>query len=162
MGFLDQKFRMNKARYVFQTVLMALSVMGILYLLHGIAEGAVVASFGASAFIVFTVPRKALSNPRHVIGGSFIGVIIAWFLHVLSFSLGLRGDKHELIYGALAVGFSMFIMVITDTEHPPGAGIALGLVMDGFDYRTAVITILALIVLSLARWFLKPFLIDLL
>lgn len=141
---------------------MGLSVMGILFLLDAISEAAVIASFGASSFIVFTVPHKDGSRPRYIIGGNAFGVLAALFLHIFSLTTGLNGSKHKIIYGAVAVGLAMFLMVITDTEHPPEAGLALGLTLDGFDIRTAFITLLALILLSVIKRLLNSLSIDLL
>jgi len=36
-----------------------------------------------------------------------------------------------VIFGAISVGFSVFIMAVINTEHAPAAGIALGLVING-------------------------------
>jgi len=33
-----------------------------------------------------------------------------------------------VLFGAIAIGFAIFIMAVTNTEHAPAAGIALGLV----------------------------------
>jgi len=162
LRILDEKFRRNKSRYIFQTLLMGLSVMGILFLLDTISEAAVIASFGASSFIVFTIPHKKASRPKYIIGGNAFGVLTAFFLHIFSLITGLNGSKYEIIYGATAVGLAMFLMIMTDTEHPPGAGLAFGLSLDGFDVRTAIITLLALILLSVIKKVLKPLLIDLL
>lgn len=162
MRFLDKKFRQHKLKYISQTLLMGLSVMGILLLLDTFTEAAVIASFGASSFIVFTVPHKSISKTRYVIGGSSIGIFTAFLLHISSLVTGLDQTEYRVIYGAVAVTISMFLMVITDTEHPPGAGLALGLMLDGFDYRTAIITLLALIILALLRKLLSPLIIDLL
>lgn len=113
MRVLDEKLKLNKSRYIFQTLL-----MGILFLLDAISEAAVIASFGASSFIVFTVPHKDGSRPRYIIGGNAFGVLAAFLLLVFSLSTGLNGSKYEIIYGASAVGLAMFLMVITDTEQP--------------------------------------------
>lgn len=162
MRFLDEKFKEHKFQYIIQTLLMGFSVMGILVLLDLFAEAAMIASFGASSFIVFTIPHNNIARAKYVIGGSSLGILTAFIMHIFSLLTGINQSKYGIIYGAIAVTISMFLMVITDTEHPPGAGLALGLMLDGFDYRTAIITFLALVMLSLVRKLLSPLLIDLL
>ena len=68
-----------------------------------------------------------------------------------------------VLCGALAVGLAIFVMVITDTEHPPAAGLALGLVLnEACDARVLAVVLIGILALSLAKEVLKPLLIDLL
>jgi hypothetical protein len=53
-------------------------------------------------------------------------------------------------------------MVATNTEHPPAAGFALGLVLQSWDYRTLVYVLVCVCLLAIIRLVLKRFLIDLL
>ena len=62
---------------------------------------------------------------------------------------------------SLAVGLSMFLMVATDTEHPPASGTALGVTLTGFSPSVAIAILTGTIMLSLAHVFLKRFIKDL-
>jgi len=63
--------------------------------------------------------------------------------------------------GAVAVGMAIFIMVATDTEHAPAAGIALGLVLNDWDYKTIIFILVAVVLFSVMRKILKPKLFNL-
>ena len=68
-----------------------------------------------------------------------------------------------VLCGALAVGLAILAMVITDTKHPPAAGLALGLVLnEACDGRVLAVVLIGIVSLSLAKEVLKPLLIDLL
>jgi membrane protein implicated in regulation of membrane protease activity len=61
----------------------------------------------------------------------------------------------------LAVGIAIFLMVITNTEHAPAAGIALGLVINEWDWQTIIFIISAVILFAVIKRLLKAKLIDL-
>ena len=63
---------------------------------------------------------------------------------------------------ALSVGTGMFAMAITNTEHPPAAGTALGLVIHGWSWSAVVFILSSALALSLMRLALRPRLINLL
>ena len=63
---------------------------------------------------------------------------------------------------ALSVGMSIFLMVITDTEHPPAAGTALGLVIPGWSWSAVVFIMSSAVILSLLRIALRRKLVNLL
>jgi CBS-domain-containing membrane protein len=66
-----------------------------------------------------------------------------------------------VLFGAAAVGLAIFLMVITNTEHPPAGGLALGVVLAEWDTVALVVPIVGIVALSLARLALKPILINL-
>ncbi len=67
----------------------------------------------------------------------------------------------DIIFGALAVGISTFIMVITNTEHAPAAGLALGFVLNQWTWETILVVFWGIIGVSLIKTAMKPILIDL-
>ena len=85
----------------------------------------VLASMGASAFILFVMPHSPLAQPWPVIGGhlvsAFIGVACAQLLHNLPLA------------AALAVLFSVFLMYILKCLHPPSAATAMIAVLGGSE-----------------------------
>lgn len=76
-----------------------------------------IGSFGASAVILFAMPKGPLSKPKSLFGGhlisAFIGVTVAKFI------------PDPIFAAALAVSLSIAIMKLTDTIHPPAGASAL-------------------------------------
>ena len=58
------------------------------------------------------------------------------------------------------MGVSIFIMVVTNTEHPPAAGTALGLLIPGWTLSAVTFILLSAIILSIIRLVLRPKLIT--
>jgi len=164
---MDPKFSKNKVRYVLQCGLGTLSMLLILLVMNQISVSAVVASMGASCFISFLMPHSHTARPRSLLGGYLVGMVFGCLFNSLSLQpivqswLGAWQDPHILM-AAIAVGLSMFGMAITNTEHPPAAGLALGLVFDDITLVTIFIIIAGIICLTAIKTLLKPYMIDLL
>lgn len=129
-----EEYRLHWRHYVFQSLLATVAV-----------------------FIVFTMPAAITAQARNVIGGYLVGpssgVVFSLIPHP-TLLLAL------LIYSAV-VGVCIFVMVVTDTEHPLAAGAALGVAVTGASLRVFFAVILAAIVFSLIHRFLRPHLRDL-
>jgi CBS-domain-containing membrane protein len=169
MKLLDQKFRSNKGRYIFQTSLATSSVLLILAALNTISNVAVIAALGASSFIVFCFPHAQVSRPRFLIGGYLIGIVVGSICYWLSRRLPLSAPMNLIpefsyvVFGAAAVGLSIFLMVVTNAEHPPAASLALGFVrLDEWQLLAVAVVLAGVLGLSLAKKLLKPVLINLL
>ena len=65
------------------------------------------------------------------------------------------------LIGALAVGLSIFIMTVTNTEHPPAAGTALGIVAHGWTNETIIFILVCVVCLAVVRRLLGRHLVDL-
>jgi CBS-domain-containing membrane protein len=117
----------------------------------------VAASLAATAFTVFAMPTSVSARMRNVVGGHLVGLFFGSLFASAAAGAGLWQDA---MY-ALAVGCSVFVMAITNTEHPPAAGTALGVVIAGYSVRVVLgVTIGVMILVSLHR-LLKPYLLDL-
>lgn len=164
--FIDKKFKTNPLKYIIQCFLATLTVLAILLFLDVLNETAIITALGASAFIVFVMPTQYSSDPRRLVGGYFVGAIVGFAFHLVS-KLNILTPFIEnqttvlVIFGAISVGFSIFIMAVTNTEHAPAAGIALGLVINRWDYLTIIFIIIAIIWMASVRIFLKKYLMDL-
>ncbi|PKB61455.1 MAG: hypothetical protein BZY79_03585 [SAR202 cluster bacterium Casp-Chloro-G4] len=66
------------------------------------------------------------------------------------------------IMAALSLGLSILFMAVTNTEHPPAAGTALGLIIHGFDWNLVLFVLLSALLMSLIRMVLRPRLTNLL
>ena len=131
-----------------------------------LTQAAVVASLGASTFLAFAVPHGVTARPKKMIGGYIIGIICGILLFSLlqlwPFArLSVADDFVPLISGAIAVGFSTFLMTVTSTEHPPAVGVALGFAVGGWTWETISFILLFAIILSAVKRRLHKHMINL-
>ena len=166
MRLFDRKFRKNVHRYVFQCALATFTILAVLFFLDVLSETAIIAALGASAFVVFAIPNSYSSDPRRLIGGYFVGIIVGVICYHISINFPnsnffTNTEMSLIVFGAIAVGVAIFIMAVTNTEHPPAAGIALGLVINNWDWITIIFILCAISWLTSIRKVLKPYLLDL-
>ena len=93
----------------------------------GIQEDAnifLIGSFGASAVLVYGVPKGELSQPRNLVGGHVISAVVG----VVAYTLF---PDDLALAGALAVATAIAAMMATNTTHPPGGATALIAVVGG-------------------------------
>jgi CBS-domain-containing membrane protein len=163
---LDQGFKKNPRRYVAQCALATATIMAILFALDIDRNTAIIASLGATAFIVFAMPGARSSATRRLLGGYVVGMAIGALFGALS-SLHLAerlfavGDFSHIVFGSIAVGLTTLIMAMTNTEHPPAAGIALGLVINESGPFTLFVIGAAVVIMALVKRLLRDWLIDL-
>ena len=135
-------------------------------MLDAVTQTVLIASLGASAFIAFAVPLSLHSSPRHMIGGYIVGILAGGTMSYLYTSLDVSVPFIEnaamIIFGALATSTAMFIMVVTRTEHPPAAALALGLVLNEWNMLTIGVVLAGIVGLSLFKRLVLPLLMDLL
>ncbi|MDY6959306.1 MAG: HPP family protein [Halobacteriota archaeon] len=117
----------------------------------------IVSSLGATTYVVFARPDSVTAKPRNVIGGHLVGAILGSLFSLIPTSSFLASIS---VY-SIAIGISIFIMVVFDFEHPPAIGTTLGIIINGFSYNLAVTVVASAIMLSLAHFFLKPCIKDL-
>ena len=163
----DRKFASNMPSYLFQCGLATLSMVAIILLVDVIFRPVVVVAAASSAFIVFVVPHSVAATPRKVIGGHLLAVLVgtafAGLMGLFGIDGGLVGERLVLqVAGAVSVGFAMFGMVITNTEHPPAAATSLSLVFHEWAISSIVFILGAAFVLSAVRIALRPKLVNLL
>lgn len=151
-----EEFRIFWKHYVFQSML-ATVVVFIVLLLLSIKHAVIIASIGATAFIVFAMPKMITAQTRNVIGGHTIGLISGSLCALIPHSTIFLT---ALAY-SFAVGISILLMVILDAEHPPAAGTALGFAITGFSINAAIALGISIVILSMSHHFFKPYLRDL-
>ena len=117
----------------------------------------VVASIGASTFIVFAMPKSITAGARNVIGGHLVGLITGSLCALIPQPTSVL----SIAVYSLAVGLSIFIMVVVDMEHPPAAGTALGVVITGFRWEVAIAIVTAVLVLSFVHFAFRRYIRDL-
>ncbi|MBN1473159.1 MAG: HPP family protein [Syntrophaceae bacterium] len=153
---IDAEFRQHWKSYVLQSMLATIAVFIVLYFLS-MQHAVIIASLGATSFIVFAMPDYITAQPRNVIGGHIVGLFCGFLFSLIPLSSLLS----SLLVYSLAVGTSIFMMVVTDTEHPPASGTALGVVMTGITLNVLIAVVVSIVILSLIHRLCKPYLKDL-
>ena len=164
---LDHHIRRgNFRRYLLQCGLAGGCVFILLIVLDAVTQAVLIAALGASAFIAFAVPLSLHSSPRHMIGGYIVGITSGCLLSALYTAMNLTStfgaSAGMIIGGALATSLAMFLMVVTRTEHPPAAALALGLVLNEWSLLTIAVVLAGVIGLSIVKRAVLPMLMDLL
>ena len=164
---LDSRLRTdNIRRYALQCSLATVVVLILLVALDAVTQTVLIAALGASTFIAFAVPRSLVSSPRCMIGGYLIGIIAGALMSTLNMALDftdiMLAHVSLIVFAAVATGLAMFLMVVTKTEHPPAAALALGLVLNQWTPLTLVVVILGITALSICKRLVLPYLMDLL
>ena len=152
-----REFKRYWKHYVLQSLLAMCAVMAAIALLNIQKRPIIAASIGATAFIVFAMPKDITATSRNVIGGHLVGLLCGSLCALIPHSTFLAS---ALVY-SLAVGLATFIMVVINTEHPPAAGTALGIATTGFSLSASIGVIVCAAILSLIHHFAKPNLKDL-
>lgn len=158
MKLLDSKFKNNKKQYIFQCLMATLSLLIIFGVIDYVLHTVVVASLGATSFIIFTLPHRNSSRVRYILGGYVLGSIAGGICALLVSAQVLLSP---MLVGALAVGLSMFLMVIFNMEHPPASAFALGIAIEGFDLKTVFFVFVVTIVLLVIKYLNRKWFIDL-
>jgi CBS-domain-containing membrane protein len=158
---LDEEFRHHPIRYLLQSAMAGVVTMVFLSFLDILTYTGLVAALGATTFLIFTMPHKVSARPRYVVGGYVMGGLAGTLTSYAFSSGGILPLDSVFAIGAIAVGVATFLMVTTNTEHPPAAGMALGLVLQPWDYKTVVYVLGCVCFLCLARFVLKRVMIDL-
>lgn len=130
-----------------------------------LTNGAIVAAIASSVAIVFFVPHSVASSPFRIVGGHTAAVVGAYI--VLGIALLFPESVVDArwfndLLGALAVGLVVLLMSLTNTEHAPAAGTALGLGVEGAPGQAVLFILTAAVLVAVARIVLGPRLHNLL
>jgi len=151
-----RKFRLWWKNYVWQSFLAALTIFLVILFLN-LEHAVVIAAIGATAFIVFAMPDNSTANSKNIIGGHLVG----FFVGSLCALIPQPSLWCSIMSYSLAVGLSIFIMLVIDAGHPPAAATALGLAIMGFSLNAAIAVVTSAVLLALTHHFLKPVLKNL-
>lgn len=101
-----------------------------------------------------------------MVGGYVVGIISGCLMSYLFTAMDLTStfaaSAGIIVSGALATSIAMFLMVVTRTEHPPAAALALGLVLNEWNLLTIAVVLGGIIGLSIIKRAVLPMLMDLL
>ena len=164
---VDPRLKGYRRIYVYQALLATAVLIVVLTLEDLLTNAAIFAAIASTAFVLFVTPHSLTATPRHVIGGHVVCVIIGGL-----FSLFLTSSAGEYLVGhisflfdvtvALSVGVGILLMAMTDTEHAPAAGTALGMAAVDFSWSLIGVVLGSVIFMSATRRILLPRLRDLL
>ncbi|ESK93991.1 hpp family protein [Moniliophthora roreri MCA 2997] len=87
----------------------------------------IVASYGASAVLIYGAIDAPLAQPRALVGGHFLGALIGVCITKLFRLLPTEEAylQYEWLCGSLACATAVVVMQITATTHPPAGATAL-------------------------------------
>lgn len=166
MKILNPKVIRDIKPYLFQSSLATLTMLIVLLFLNGLFHAAIAASLGSTAFTIFAMPKSRAAGTRPLLGGYLIATAVGLLCYSVSLLpkmiFSQAADRPLFIlFGSLAVGLSIFLMILADCEHPPAAGMALGLVLSSWDRSTITFVMTAVLMLALMKRLLKDRLVDL-
>ena len=86
-----------------------------------------IASFGATAVLLYAAPSSQFSQPRNCVGGHLLSALVGVTLRILIVERGCNdhGVNCQWLGCALAVSIATALMFLTGTTHPPGGATAL-------------------------------------
>ncbi|KAG8162081.1 hypothetical protein KVR01_007846 [Diaporthe batatas] len=101
-----------------------------------------VASYGASAVLIYGVPEVPLAQPRAVIGGHFISALVGLIILTI-FRAGGHANENDdgiesslsWLAASLASSIAIVCMMATKTTHPPAGATALIPIIDPKVYK---------------------------
>ena len=141
-------------------------MLAILLIEQGVSDGIIVVTIASSTATVFVIPHSIASSPRRVVGGHVVSVaagLALWgVLQLITGDANNASNTQIDIFGAAAVGLSVLVMATTNTEHPPAAGTAFGIIVAGMSITFIAFILSAAVILSLVRVMLRDRLQNLL
>ena len=162
----DPGFVSSPLRFGIQALLATLVMLAILTFVDSLSTAAIAAGLASSVVGIFIAPSNSTARIRSVVGGHGVALVLGSVFSVILF-LGpveaFVAERSVMLHLslALAVGLSMLLMAITNTEHPPAAGTALGMASREFDVLIFFSIIGAVALLAVMKLALRPQLQDL-
>ena len=150
----NPNIRGHWGRYLAQSVLAVFAMLVVLLFIDSVANAALVAGLGSTVVTAFLHPQASSGRLRAIIGGHSCGLIVGsilalvfinYELVIITFAYG------DILVMAGAVGLTILAMGLTDTEHPPAAGIALGMAGRPWELNIFVYILIAVLILGIIR-----------
>ena len=128
--WIDAKFLHRPRTYLLQAFLAGTALVAILVVEDVLTNGIIVAAIASSVAVVFFAPHSVASSPFRIVGdhlsGVAAGLCTVGILLLLPDSVQANEWVIHVLQGT-ALALVILIMTVTNTEHPPAAGTALGL-----------------------------------
>ncbi len=152
LKIIIDKFKTLWKYYILQSLLATVAIF-ILAIVLGKEKMAVLIAMGATAFIVFAMPKTVSAKKKNVIGGHLVGIAVGTVFFFTSMPY--------FIEYPLTIGIVFFLMVALDVEHPPAAGTALAVVINEVSLDVFITIMISAVVLSRCHYHLRKYLKDL-
>lgn len=152
--------------FVFQAALATVVMLAILTFVQSLSSAAIAAGLASSVVGIFIGPSNQTARIRSVVGGHGVALALGSLFSVMLF-LGpvqaflIDAEVLRNLSYAAAVGAAMLLMAITNSEHPPAAGTALGMASREFDILIFLSIIGAVALLAVMKLAIRPYLRDL-
>ena len=165
-NWLDPKFAAHPSLYLFQAALATVAMLVALLLVDSLSNAAVASGLAASVVIIFINPNSRSAKLRAVVGGHGLALVLGSAFSFLLFAGPVEAflddtTKIRVLSFAVVVGLMILVMAITDTEHPPAAGIAIGMASREWEAEIFGGIIGAVLVLAALKVLLRGRLRDL-
>ena len=164
--WLDPGFAHYPVRFVVQASAATAVMLVILIFVHSLSNAAIAAGLASSVVGIFVNPSNRTARIRAVVGGHglalILGTAFSLFLILEPVDIFLKdADYLRNLSYATAVGLAILLMAVTNVEHPPAAGTALGMASREFDAFVFFSIIGAVMMLAAIKLALRPYLRDL-
>ena len=164
--WLDPGFAGAPLRFVLQATLAAAVMLAVLAFVHSLSSAAIAAGLASSVVGIFIGPSNRTARIRAVVGGHWVALVLGSIFSAMLFLAPVESflSDRRILFDlslATAVGVAMLLMAITNSEHPPAAGTALGMASREFDILIFFGIIGAVILLAVMKLAIRPHLRDL-
>lgn len=138
-----------------QSLFIAAYVLVAFLVVYRFGSKLAMASIAASAFIAFGFPAAESGRPRYLVGG-YVCAVVSGLACATLFS-GLPGALHtdiyfQILFSAVAVFLTAFLMQVFKLQHPPSCALAVSLVLEPNPWLMGLIVMGCIIALSLFKW----------
>ena len=162
----DPGFVRAPLRFMIQAGLATLVMLAVLTFVDSLSTAAIAAGLASSVVGIFIAPSNPTARIRSVVGGHGVALLLGSLFSVLLFLAPIEmflseNETLRHLSLAVAVGSAMLLMAITNSEHPPAAGTALGMASREFDVLIFFSIIGAVTLLAVMKLALRPQLRDL-
>ncbi len=139
-------------RLSFVEALLGLLLAGII--VHLAPEGGLrfLPPMGASAIILFALPRSPLAQPWSVLGGCLAAAVSALLAAAL--------PVHPLIAVALAEAATLWLMIRFRCLHPPGGALAMLIAIEGARPPLEAMHLIGVVVANALAMLLAAWLVN--
>ena len=153
-------------QFVVQAGLATVVMLAILTFVQSLSSAAIAAGLASSVVGIFINPSNRTARIRSMAGGHIVALVLGSAFSVILFFGPVETFLTDVDYlrnfgYALAVGLAMLLMAITNTEHPPAAGTALGMASREFDILIFFSLVGAVLLLAVMKLAIRPYLRDL-
>ncbi len=164
--WLDPGFAHYPARFVAQAGIAAAVMLVMLLFVDSLSNAALAAGLASSVVGIFINPSNRTARIRSVVGGHglalALGSLFSFFLFFGPVESFMADAEYLRNFSyAIAVGLSILLMAVTNAEHPPAAGTAIGMASREFDLLIFFSIIGAVMMLAVIKLALRPYLRDL-